>query len=124
MAEAFLNHLAGDRFLASSAGIEPGTLNPTVVIAMQELGIDLSCAQTTGVEALLAAGEEFDFVVTVCDEASAERCPSIPGGATRLHWGFPDPSALGGSDLEKLAATRSIRDQIHDRVAAWCAPTR
>jgi len=123
MAEAFLNHLARDRFAASSAGIEPGKLNPIVVMAMQEIGIDLSGAQTTGVDSLLAANEAFDFVITVCDETSAERCPVFPGTATRLHWGFPDPSALTGSEAEKLAATRLIRDEIRARVAAWCLPS-
>lgn len=122
MAEGFLNHLGGDRFLASSAGIEPGTLNPLVVTVMQEVGIDLSGARTTGVAELLAADERYDFVITVCDETSAERCPIFPGPATRLHWGFPDPSALSGTAAEKLAATRAIRDAIHQRVAAWCQP--
>ena len=121
MAEAFLNHFGGDRFEASSAGIEPGKMNPTVVEVMSEIGIDLSGAETTGVDELLAAGESYDYVVTVCDETSAERCPIFPGQAKRLHWGFPDPSALSGSDEEKRENTRRIRDQIRERVQAWCA---
>jgi arsenate reductase len=122
MAEAFLNQLGAGRFQASSAGIQPGTLNPIVVSAMEEVGIDLSGAQTTGVAELLAAGASYDFVITVCDEASAERCPVFPGPGTRLHWGFPDPSALPGTAAEKLAATRAIRDDIRNRVATWCQP--
>jgi arsenate reductase len=122
MAEAFLNQLGAGRFQASSAGIEPGTLNPIVVSAMQEVGIDLSGAKTTGVAELLAAGASYDFVITVCDETSAERCPVFPGPGTRLHWGFPDPSALPGTAAEKLAATRAIRDDIRNHVATWCQP--
>jgi arsenate reductase len=122
MAEAFLNQLGAGRFQASSAGIQPGTLNPIVVSAMEEVGIDLSGAQTTGVAELLAAGASYDFVITVCDEASAERCPVFPGPGTRLHWGFPDPSALPGTAAEKLAATRAIRDDIRNHVATWCQP--
>jgi arsenate reductase (thioredoxin) len=119
MAEAFLNALGGERYEASSAGIEPGKLNPVVVAVMAEIGIDLAGAKTTGVDELLAAGECYDYVVTVCDETSAERCPVFPGRAQRLHWGFADPSALQGSDEEKFAATRVIRDQIRARVLDW-----
>jgi arsenate reductase len=66
----------------------------------------------------------FDTVITVCDEASAERCPSFPGGSERLHWGFPDPSTLTGSHDDRLAAVRTIRDQIRERVAAWVSRER
>src|SRR4030095_7442930 len=89
MAEAFLNQICGDQFEAHSAGIEPGKLNPIVVQAMQEIGIDISGNQTRSVDSMLRSGQTFDFVVTVCDETSAERCPLFPGRTTRLHWGFP-----------------------------------
>lgn len=121
MAEAFLNHLCGDQFDAQSAGIEPGKLNPIVVEAMQEIGIDLSRNQTKSVDSMLRSGTQFGYVVTVCDETSAERCPIFPGGTTRVHWGFPDPSALQGSHDEKLARTRQIRDTIKAKVEQWCA---
>lgn len=124
MAEAFLNALGGDRYAAESAGLEPGTLNPLVVEAMREVGIDISRAETKSVADMLARGPVFDTVVTVCDEASAERCPVFPGGGERLHWGFPDPSVLTGSHAERLAAVRTIRDQIREKVAAWCRETR
>jgi arsenate reductase len=94
MAEAFLNHLGADRFEAESAGLEPGTLNPLVVAVMREEGIEISGNRTKGVEEFLRQGRRYDVVVTVCDEASAERCPVFPGSGTRLHWGFPDPGAL------------------------------
>jgi arsenate reductase (thioredoxin) len=120
MAEAFLNALGQGQLEAESAGLEPGTLNPLVVEAMREAGIDISQAKTKSVAEMLARGPVFDYVITVCDEASAERCPVFPGPATRLHWGFPDPSALTGAHDERLAAVRTIRDRIRARVADWC----
>jgi arsenate reductase len=91
MAEAFLNALGAGQYQAESAGLEPGTLNPLVIVAMREAGIDISQAETKGVAAMLACGPVFDYVITVCDEASAERCPVFPGSAERLHWVFPTP---------------------------------
>jgi len=121
MAEAFLKRQCGDTFEVHSAGIEPGKLNPVVVAAMQEAGIDVSGNKTKGVEEFLKAGTQFAYVITVCDETSAERCPVFPGVAQRLHWGFPDPSALPGTFGEKLVRTREIRDTIRAKVEAWCA---
>jgi arsenate reductase len=121
MAEAFLNDICGEQFEAHSAGIEPGKLNPIVVEAMLEVGLDISRNETKSVDAMLNSGKTFDYVVTVCDETSAERCPMFPGRTTRLHWGFPDPSSLQGSQEEKLARTREIRDLIKTRVEQWCA---
>jgi len=121
MAEAFLNDLCGEQFEAQSAGIEPGNLNPIVVEAMREGGLDISGNQTKSVDSMLKSGQAFDYVVTVCDETSAERCPFFPGRTIRLHWGFPDPSALQGPHDEKLAHTRQIRDMIKARVEQWCA---
>jgi arsenate reductase (thioredoxin) len=121
MAEAFLNQIGGDRFEAYSAGLEPGKLNPVVVEAMKEIGIDISGNRTKAVDDMIKSGATFGLVITVCDEASAERCPVFPGVTQRLHWGFPDPSALPGSPEEKLAQTRVIRDTIKAKVAQWCA---
>jgi len=121
MAEAFLNDLCGEQLDAYSAGIEPGNLNPIVVEAMQEIGIDISRNQTKAVFDMLKSGKSFACVITVCDETSAERCPVFPGVTTRLHWSFPDPSALQGSHDEKLSRTREIRDTIKAKVEAWCA---
>jgi arsenate reductase (thioredoxin) len=116
MAEAFLKQLAGDQFDAESAGLEPGMLNPLAVAVMQEAGIDISTNHTKSVDSFLARGARFDFVVTVCDETSAERCPVFPGSSKREHWGFRDPGALSGTREERLTETRVIRDQIKDRV--------
>ena len=121
MAEAFANSLAGDRFAAFSAGLEEGKLNPMVVTVMSELGIDISGNATKTVAAPGICDRSFDFVVTVCDESSAQACPVFPGGGRRLHWSFPDPSALAGSYDERLAATRRIRDDIRAQVARWLA---
>jgi arsenate reductase (thioredoxin) len=119
MAEAYLNRLGGDRFEAESAGIEPGTLNPLAVEAMKEDGIDISANKTKDVFDFLKAGRLFSYVVTVCDETAAERCPVFPGPGKRLHWSFPDPSQLQGSREEKLAQTRVIRDQIKRRIETF-----
>lgn len=119
MAEGYLNALAGDRFEAYSAGIEPGTLNPVVVKAMSEEGIDISGKKTKGVFDLYKSGAVFSYVITVCDEATAERCPIFPGVTKRIHWTFPDPSAIGGSEEEKLEGTRRIRDAIKAKIEEW-----
>ncbi len=119
MAEAWLNFLYGDKFEAKSAGLEPGTLNPLVVQAMAEAGIDISRNRTTSVFDLFRIGELFSWVITVCDEAGAERCPVFPGIVKRLHWSFPDPSLLTGTQEEKMAAIRWIRDDIKNRVREW-----
>jgi arsenate reductase len=121
MAEAFLNQLCGEQFEAHSAGIEPGKLNPIVVEAMQETGIDISGKQTKAVTEMLMSGKSFAYVITVCDETSAERCPIFPGVTQRLHWSFPDPSAFAGAHDEKLARSREVRDAIKAKIEAWCA---
>ena len=120
MAEAFLNHHCGEQFEAHSAGIEPGKLNPIVVEAMQDIGIDISGNQAKAVFDYFKSGKIFTYVITVCDEASAERCPIFPGVTKRLHWSFPDPSSFQGTPAEKLAGTRTVRDTIKAKVEAWC----
>jgi arsenate reductase len=120
MAEAFLNEICGVQFEAHSAGLELGKLNPLAVEAMREIGIDISQNQTQSVFDVFKSGELFSYVITVCDETSAERCPIFPGVARRLHWSFPDPSALRGTHEERLAGTRKIRDEIRARVEMWC----
>jgi arsenate reductase len=121
MAEAFLNQVCGEVFEAHSAGLEPGKLNPIVVEAMQEIGIDISGNQTKGVFDYIKRGTMFSHVITVCDEASAERCPIFVGVTKRLHWSFPDPSSFQGTPEEKLAKTREVRDIIKEKIETWCA---
>lgn len=120
MAEAWLNHVCGEFFDAESAGLEPGTLNPLVVEAMKEVGIDISKKKTQAVFDVFKSGKLFSHVVTVCDETSAERCPVFPGIAKRSHWSFPDPSALTGTHAEKMEDVRRIRDEIRARIEQWC----
>jgi arsenate reductase len=119
MAEAFLNQLGQGKYHAESAGIEGGKLNPVVVKAMADAGIDISGNKTKTVDDILATGKQFDFVVTVCDEASAERCPVFPGGGKKLHWGFPDPSGFSGTEEEKLIRTKEVRDAIRVRIETF-----
>jgi arsenate reductase len=87
---------------------------------MQEVGIDISKKKTQAVFDVFKAGKLFSYVITVCDETSAERCPIFPGITNRLHWSFPDPSALTGTHDEKLAAVRKIRDEIRAKIEIWC----
>ena len=121
MAEVLMNRIGAGRIHAQSAGLEPGKLNSLVVEAMSEEGFDLSRNATKSVADMIASGVRFDYVITVCDEASAERCPIFPGGGARLHWGFPDPSQFTGTHDEKLAAVREVRDAIAQKITAWCA---
>jgi arsenate reductase len=120
MAEAWLNHVCGDFFAAESAGLEPGTLNPLVVEVMQEVGIDISTNDTRAVFDVFKSGKLFAYVITVCDETSAEKCPIFAGVTKRLHWSFPDPSTLVGAREQKLVEVRKIRDEIRDKIRSWC----
>ena len=120
MAEAFLNQICSAEFEAYSAGIEPGRLNPLAVEAMREAGIDISGNQTKAASDYINSSKLFAYIITVCDETSAERCPLFPGVTKRLHWGFPDPSAFQGTHEERLAKTRSVRDAIKQKIEVWC----
>jgi arsenate reductase len=119
MAAAFLRQLAGDRFEVESAGLEPGRLNPLAVAAMKDAGIDISGNGTQSVFDLTQRGRRFAYVISVCDAASAERCPIFPGVSRRLNWSFADPSAFTGTEDERLRQTIAVRDQIRERVRAW-----
>lgn len=109
MAEGYLRHVAGNRFEAMSAGIEPKGLNPLAIEAMEEIGIDISQQKSKDVVRLL--GHHIPYVITVCDNAR-ERCPIFPRTYKFLHWSFEDPAAAVGSHAEKLAVFRRVRDEI------------
>lgn len=109
MAEGLLNTLYNEHYTAWSAGTDPSEVNPYAVKVMAEIGIDISTHRSKSLEQFLQHG--FDYVVTVCDQAN-EVCPFFPGGKERLHKGFKDPSAIEGTEEEKLAAFRRIRDDI------------
>ena len=121
MAEALLKKMAGDRFEAESAGLEPGTINPFAIEAMNQLGIDISKNKTQSVFDVVKSGRLFRYVVTVCDEANGERCPIFAGIAKRLHWSFPDPSSLQGTYEQRLSQTVAIRERIRKRIEEWVA---
>jgi arsenate reductase len=120
MAEALLNEMCGDLFEAESAGLEPGTLNPLAIEAMREIGIDIGGKETRGVLDVIKSGQQFDCVITVCDESSAEQCPMFPGVAERVHWNFPDPSKFRGTWEERLEQTRGVRDAIESKIGQFC----
>ena len=113
MAEGLLRALAGDRFEAMSAGTEVTHVRPLAIRAMRELGVDISGQESKTLDRYLR--EPFDYVITVCDDAN-EACPFFPGAANRLHWSFEDPSRAKGSEEERLAVFRSVRDRIRQRI--------
>ena len=124
MAEAFLKKYGGDNFDAENAGLEPGKLNPFVVDAMKEIGVDISTNKTKSAFDLWKAGRLFSYVITVCDESSAEQCPLFPGTVKRLQWSFPDPAVFTGSYEEKLAKVREVRDQIKQRILEFISENK
>lgn len=116
MAEAYLKKYGNNMFQVESAGLEPGKLNPIVVEAMKEEGIDISGNKTNDVFEFFKEGKMFTYVVTVCDAKAAEMCPIFPGMMYKIGWSFEDPSKFTGTHDEKLAQTRVIRDQIKEAV--------
>mgnify|MGYP001597951214 CR=1 FL=1 len=116
MAEAFVNEFHSDKFIAESAGLEPGKLNPLVVKSMSEIGIDISNNKTKDVFDFIKDGKIFNYVITVCDEASGQRCPIFPGALKRIHWSFEDPSSFTGTEEEKLLKIAKVRDAIKIKV--------
>ena len=110
MAEGFLNAFYGDRFEGYSAGVEPSEVNPNVIKAMADVGIDLSKHRSKSIEEF--RGKIFNYVVTVCDHAK-EICPFFPGEKI-LHKSFDDPSEFKGSEEEILSKTRRVRNEIRD----------
>ena len=119
MAEAFMNTLAGDRFHAESAGMEPQPIQPLVIRAMKEVGIDISGMHSESVFQFFKEGRTYSYVITVCENELEENCPTFPRIQIRIFSGFEDPSKFEGSDEEKLEKIRRVRDQIKARVQEW-----
>ena len=118
MAEAFLRKYAGDHFEVHSAGMEPKPLHPMTVKVMEEIGVDMSGQKSKGFETYLGK-MLFQYLITVCDDAE-KNCPTTwPGVSNRLHWHFEDPTAFLGTEEEKLAKFRQVRDQIGEKIKAW-----
>lgn len=120
MGAALLNKACAEFFEAQSTGLEPGTINPLAVEALEEVGIDISRNVTRRVFDVWKSGEMFQFVVTVCSEAESEGCPIFPAVTTRLHWPFDDPSKFMGTHGERLEGTRRVRDQIRAKIDLFC----
>lgn len=118
MAEGLLRHDHGERFVAESAGARATLVRPEAIAAMSELGIDLAGHRSKSVDEF--AGRAFDYVITVCDNAR-ESCPVYPGHGRRLHQTFDDPAAVEGSDTERLAAFRRVRDEIRAYLRVFAA---
>jgi arsenate reductase len=123
MAEAYLKKFGGDQYHVESAGLEAGKLNPFAVKAMQEDGIDISNNKTKDVFQFFKEGRLYNYVVTVCDEASASRCPIFPGVHKKINWSFEDPSSFVGDDTEKLNKTIIVRDTIKNAVMEFIKQT-
>ncbi len=119
MAEALLKKYGGDAFLVESAGLEPGELNPLAVDALKEESIDISGKKTHSVFDFYKEGKLFHYVITVCDEESAQKCPIFAGQTSRLHWSFKDPSRFEGSYEEKLAQTKKVKEEIKQAVLSF-----
>ena len=117
MAEGLLRHDAGDRFEVFSAGTKPGQVRPEAIAVMRELGIDISNHRSKSVDEF--AGREFECVITVCDNAR-ESCPVFPAKTHRIHWSIEDPPAVQqGSEEERLAAFRRVRDELRLRLRGF-----
>jgi len=117
MAEALLRYYASDRFEVYSAGLEPKGINPYTIRVMNEIGLDVSGGRSRDVMEFLGQ-LHVSYVVTVCSNAE-ERCPIFPFSTQRLHWPFEDPAAFQGTDAEKVAKFREVRDLIDERIRAW-----
>ncbi len=111
MAEGLMNVLPGDQYETFSAGTEPSQVNPYAIKSMSEIDIDISPNRSKNIHEF--EGVEFDYVITVCDNAK-ERCPVFPGGGKHIHKEFTDPSGAKGSNDQKLMVFRMVRDEIRD----------
>jgi arsenate reductase len=116
MAEGILRHFGGERFEVYSAGTEPAGVNPLAIRAMQEAGIDISGHSSKSVNEFV--GRHFDYVITVCDQAN-ESCPVFPGDPQRIHWSFPDPSAVEGSGDARYRAFERTARELTARLRTW-----
>ncbi len=116
MAEGLFRHQLSDRYEVQSAGTKPTQVRPEAIAVMREIGIDISGHRSKSIDEFL--GQEFRYVITVCDNAR-ESCPVFPGKTQRIHWSFEDPAAAPGSEEERKAEFRRIRDQIADRIRAF-----
>jgi arsenate reductase len=116
MAEALLRQIGGERFEVVSAGTEATRVHPLAIRAMADVGIDIAQSRSKHLNEYI--GQDFDYVITVCDSAN-ESCPIFPGDPQRIHWSFPDPSAAEGSDDERYRVFERVRNEITIRLRTW-----
>ena len=121
MAEGLLRHEAGSVYEVFSAGTKPTHVRPEAVAVMREVGIDISSHRSKSVDEF--AGQALDYVITVCDHAK-ESCPVFLGKTKRIHWSIEDPAAAQGSEEERLAAFRRVRDELRARLQAFAQGER
>lgn len=121
MAEGLLRNYAGERFEVFSAGVAPTQVRPEAVEVMREVGIDISGHLSKSVDEF--KGEEFDYVITVCDNAK-EQCPVFPGQADRIHWSFDDPAATAGDENARIGVFRRVRNEITNRLRLFVSASK
>src|SRR5215475_7083683 len=115
MAEAILRQIAGDEYIAYSAGTQPRGVHPRTIEVMDEIDVDIRQQKSKNID--LFVDQQFDFVITLCDRAK-ERCPAFPGAAL-IHWGFDDPTETRGDRDIELRQFRKVRDEITRRIRLW-----
>ena len=120
MAEGLLRHDAGNQFEVASAGVDPSSVRSEAIEVMRQIGIDISGHRSKSVDEF--AGQEFDYVITVCDNAN-QNCPIFPGNTKRIHWSIDDPAAVEGDDAAKLAFFRRVCDELRHRLRLFAAAT-
>lgn len=118
MAEGLLRHGAGDRYDVQSAGTKPSSVRPEAIEVMNEVGLDIAGQRSKSVDEF--AKEEFDYIITVCDNAR-QNCPVFPGSGHYIHWSIDDPAAAQGSDEERKRSFRRTRDDLAARIKAFLA---
>ena len=116
MAEGILRAYAGESYEVVSAGLEPSPVHPRAIQVMKEIGIDISHHTSKHLDRF--RNEEFDYIITVCDNA-AENCPVFPGEGLRFHWPFNDPARAVGSEEDILNEFRRVRDEISEKISHW-----
>jgi arsenate reductase len=121
MAEGMLRRIAGDRFDVYSAGTIASFVRPQAIRAMEEIGIDIGSQRSKSVDEF--AGQSFDYVITVCDNAK-QNCPVFPGKTERIHWSFDDPAEATGSEDDVMSVFRRVRDEIRQRLRDFAAANR
>jgi arsenate reductase (thioredoxin) len=123
MAEALLRHYGADKYEAFSAGVEPAGINPLSEKVMAEINVSMDGQYSKDLIEFLGK-EHFSYLITVCSNAE-ERCPTtFPGVSQRLSWLFEDPAAQSGTEEEKLAKFRQVRDQIEEKIKNWISETQ